>query len=295
MLSKLRHSGTVIRPSSEPEQKELTSRLNALFGVDLAGLRFVPGGTLGVCFKADLNGQPRFFKTHAIPSGRCTLQRESAFLKATAAKQTDPRLLHVADGGAERVWLHTRQLEPCRPLSPQEVLALIAGYETVLERHPELASVVPASDSISQLLSEAESALDFMIRNSLLSPFVINAAHSKIDRLKLVCADLPLQLCHGDLGPANIMTGDGSLVALDWEDAFWGIAGYDYLYWLTFFGNRKWLSTDAFGHTTLDRSTEIGLMLIILLLKSWISVLNGSYLQNTLTIDNRLLEVINLE
>ena len=248
-----------------------------------------------MCFKAELNGQSRFFKTHAIAAGRPTLQREVAFLEASAAKKTDPHLLTIAERGAERVWLHTRLLEPCGPLSPEEILALISDYERELERYPELANVVPASDNIYQLLSEAGSALDFMVRESLLSPCVIKSVHSAIDRLKLVCADLPLQLCHGDLGPPNIMIGDGSLIAIDWEDAFWGISGYDYLYWLTFFGNRKWLATGALDHTALDRATAIRLMVIIVLLKSWISVRNGSYVHNAITIEDRLLEVINLE
>lgn len=295
MLSKLRHFGTEICSYHVPGQEELKSSLDALLDDSLVGLSFVPGGTLGVCFKANLNGEPRFFKTHAVPSGRFTLQREAAFLKATAAEQTDPRLLHLTEGGAGRVWLHTKLLEPSRLLTPSDVLCLIAGYEKKLQLDSGLASVVPASDNIMQLLSYAESALDFMAGKNVLSPFVINTAHSKIGRLKLDCADLPLQLCHGDLGPANIMIGNGSLIALDWEDAFWGVAGYDYLYWLTFFGNRKWLSKDRLGHTTLDRSTEVALMLIILLLKSWISLRNGSYLQNSITIDQRLLEVINLE
>ena len=41
-------------------------------------------------------------------------------------------------------------------------------------------------------------------------------------------------LCHGDLGPRNIMSQGGGPVAIDREDAFWGVEGYDYLLWLTF-------------------------------------------------------------
>lgn len=294
MLSKLRYGGVEIRQSGEPAVEQLTAGLRAMFGDALTGLSAVPGGTLGIGFKADLHGQPRFFKTHAVPSGRLSLQREAAFLKATAAAQADPRLVQVAEGTTHRAWMHTRLLDPCETLSSTEVRALIATYEAALQKYPELAGDVPASDSIHQLLSEAEAALAFMTAKHLLSPAVTDAVRCGIDHLKVVCADLPLQLCHGDLGIANIMIAGNSPVALDWEDVFWGISGYDYLYWLTFFGNRKWLSRDALGHTSLTPSTEIALMLVILLLKSWMSVRDGSYLRNTMTFDQRLQEVIDL-
>ncbi|CAJ48859.1 putative O antigen biosynthesis protein, partial [Bordetella avium 197N] len=295
VLSKLRYGGTESRPTGEVEQDLLTSDLRSLFGTNLAGLTPVPGGTLGVGFKANLNGQARFFKTHALPSGRLTLKREAEFLKVTALAQTDPQLVHRVQGSSERTWLHTRLLSPCASPSPPSVRALIAEYEAQLRKHPELAGVVPASDSIHELLARATPALDFLAGANLLSPLVTDTARAALDRLQGISADLSLQLCHGDLGPANIMSDGGSLVALDWEDAFWGIAGYDYLYWLTFFQNRKWLSKAALGHTPLEPSQEIALMALILLLKSWMSVRNGSYLCNTLTIEQRLLEVFNLD
>lgn len=295
VLSKLRHKGDKPGTCGSPGRERLKSSLSEMFNNRLNGLNFVPGGTLGVCFSACLNGVPRFFKTHALPSGFVTLQREAAFLWVTATDITDAHLLQSTDSKNERVWLHTKFLKHCAPLRPPEVLALIDGYDERLKRHPELANLVPTSHSIGHLLSEADSALDFMIENNVLSPLVIEKTSSVIEQLKSVCACLPLQLCHGDLGPANIMINDSSFVALDWEDVFWGVAGYDYLYWLTFFSNRKWLSRDVLGHTALDRQTEIGLMLIIILLKSWMSVLNGSCTQNAISIDDRLSQVIKLD
>lgn len=293
MLSKLRYAGTEIRSSCE--QEELTLGLKALLGVGLVGLRPAAGGTLSICFKGELNGRPRFFKTHAVHSGRGTLQREAAFLKAIAPDHVDPRLLHVGDEESGRIWLHAKQLEACRQLTPSEVRDLIAGYEADLRKCSRLIDQVPRADNIHLLLLEAESAFVFMADKNLLSPLVRGVVRSSIDRVKLVCAGRPLQLCHGDLGPANIMTGGDTVVPLDWEDAFWGVAGYDYLYWLTFFSNRRWLSRDSLGHTPLESSDEIAVMVVILLLKSLISVRDGSYHHNTITIDQRLLEVINLD
>lgn len=295
MLSKLRCAGAEIRSTAAYDRNGLTHDLKALFGTDLADLRPVAGGTLGICFEGKLHGSPRFFKTHAVPSGRETLRREAAFLKATAPDRVEPQLAHVGNGTSGRVWLHTKQLEPCGQLTPPAVRDLIAGYEADLRRCTRLADQVPPGHNIHLLLSEAESAAVFMADKNLLSLPVGDAVRSSIERVKSACADRPLQLCHGDLGPANIMVDDDVPVALDWEDAFWGIAGYDYLYWLTFFGNRRWLSRDSLGHTPLKRADEIAVMIVVLLLKSFISVRNDNYQHNTITMDQRLLEVINLD
>ncbi len=293
MLSKLRYDASESQLNA-PRQEELAEGLAALFGTELADLMPLPGGTLGICFKAKLRGQLRFFKTHAIPSGRSALRREVAFLDAVAQEAADPHLLETGDAACPRVWLHTKLLEPGAPPSPTQISRLIVRYEAGLKEHPCLGRDVPVEDNIHHLLAQAEEALYVLSKEGFLSVFVRDAAAAGIERLKPVLAALPLQLCHGDLGPANIMSSGDELVALDWEDVFWGVAGYDYLYWMTFFGNRKWLSQYALGNTILDRSSDISLMVVILLLKSLLSVRNGHHIHNSLSIDDRLLEVINL-
>lgn len=295
MLSKLKFSLANVNRLSKDEQEELLSGLKASFGGELAELRHAQSGVLSMCMYATLNGEPRFFKTHIIPSGRSALEREAYFLKAVAADHVDPRLSYVIEGRSDRVWLHTRLLAPSGMLNPLQVLNLIDDCDQGLMRCPALKEMVPSNHSVFQLFCEAESAINDLNRKNLLSSFVTDRASSGLYNLKIAFADLPLKLCHGDLGPANIMSKGETTIAIDWEDAFWGVDGYDYLYWLTFFENRKWLSTKVLGHTTLARSTEVALMTVILLLKSWISVRDGSYFRNTISIDERLREVINLE
>lgn len=294
MLSKLRCSGAEIRSIAAYDRSEIKQDLTDFFGANLAELRLVTGGTLSVCFEGKLHGSPRFFKTHTMPSGRETIRREAAFLKVTAP-DVQARLTHIEGDTSGRVWLHTKKLEPCRQLIPTEIRDLIEGYEEGLRICTRLTDQVPSGHNIHMLLLEAESAAVFMADRNLLSLTVRDAVHSSIERVKFLCSDRPLQLCHGDLGPANIMVDDDVPVALDWEDVFWGIAGYDYLYWLTFFGNRRWLTRESLGHTPLKRADEIAVMVVILLLKSFISVRNDNYHHNTITMDQRLLEVINLD
>jgi hypothetical protein len=84
------------------------------------------------------------------------------------------------------------------------------------------------------------------------------------------------------------------IIALDWEDVFWGINGYDYLYWLTFYNNRVFLKRSALGHNNLPINLEISIMVAIIILKCFLSYINGSYTKNNLTFNQRISEVINL-
>jgi len=223
------------------------------------------------------------------------LAREAAFLQTTALDRVDPRLLHVAEGHSDRAWLHTNVLHPCKPLTPPAVRHLIAGYEADLRTCSALADLVPQGDSIQLLLAAAASAEAHIADQTLFSTFVQDSVHASIERLQSVCMDEPWQLCHGDLGPANLMTDGHAVVALDWEDACWSMPGYDYLYWLTFFNNRMWLSRDALGHTPLGRRNEVALMVVIVWLKSWLSIRTGSHRHNAISLDQRLREVIRLD
>jgi hypothetical protein len=294
VLSKLRYVETEVLSSASCDAGPPTAQLQAALGTDLVGLHPITGGTLGICFEGELQGHRRFFKTHAVPAGRSTVEREVMLLKATAGDRIDARVLHVGDGDSRRIWLHTKVLQPSAPLTPAAVLNLIADYEAALCALDDFHQV-PRADNIHLLLSEAELALVSLSNLNLLSPSVQEMASAYLARVRAVCNQFLLQLCHGDLGPANILTDEVSAVVVDWEDAFWGIAGYDYLYWLTFFSNRKWLLRDSLGHTPLGRSDEIAVMVLILLLKSQLSIRTGSYRHNSISFDQRLLEVIDLD
>ncbi len=83
-------------------------------------------------------------------------------------------------------------------------------------------------------------------------------------------------------------------VVIDWEDAFWGIEGYDYLFWLTFFDNRKYYSQKIFGKTPWGKEIEIAILILIVVLKSELSFRSNRYKENKLTFDERIVEILNL-
>lgn len=292
MLSKLRHANVNGKRLSL-NKKSLLASLHALFMGDLVDIQPLPGGTLGTCFVGVLSGQRRIFKTHLVRAGKQTLEREAIFLNAVAGVRVDACLVHAATEVADRTWLHMKMLHQSDVLTPLAVLKLIADYEAALHAFPQ-ANLVPQEDNLNLLLAEAEAGLDLLAGMRLLLFDVQRHIRRSLNRIRSNCDAWPRQLCHGDLGPANIMADEQGPLAIDWEDAFWGVAGYDYLCWLTFFNNRPLLSRDALGHTPLGKANEVDLMVMILLLKSVLSVRNRSYLCNSISFDQRLLEVISL-
>ena len=106
--------------------------------------------------------------------------------------------------------------------------------------------------------------------------------------------DFTSVLCHGDFSPANLVGNGPALTVIDWEDAFWGIEGYDFLYWMTFFENRKYLSQDIFSVTPWDKPTDIAILLLIIVVKSHISLLSKDYMTYSLTFEQRLNEILSL-
>ena len=272
---------------------ELVTELQAKLGTDLDNLRTIKGGTLGICLQGQLKGCPRFFKTHSVPSGRSTLEREALLLDRTSGERIDVQVLDIGEGNSRRTWLHTKLLQPSDALAPEAVRSLIAKYGLLLKEGAHVREV-QHSESIQLLLSEADSAVVSLTDLGLLSASIQSRVVECIVRMRALCDCAPPQLCHGDLGPNNIMADDETIIAVDWEDIFWGIAGYDYLYWLTFFKNRKWLLQEQLGFTPWGISNEIAVMVVILLLKSNLSVLTGSYRDNSISIGQRLMEVISL-
>lgn len=295
MLSKLRHPGVAIHSIPPSNTHHLSAQIEAQFGSTLTELRRCNGGTSGISFIGKLSGQTRFFKTYSIPSGRVSLAREELLLKATSGERTDAHSFVFKISQEERLWLNMKALQPSGALTPTAVLTLVAEQERSLNRLTDSCPLVHKHDDINYLVSEATLALSSLSELQLLSHEIQQKAQHYLEQLHLTFADWPRQLCHGDFGPENILSDAKGLVAIDWEDAIWGVQGYDYLYWLTFFDNRKWLSSKVLGQTSLGSSKEVAVMIMILLLKSALSVRNGSYLNNTISINQRLLEVLELD
>ena len=251
-----------------------------------------PGGTLGACYNANVSGEKRFLKTH-LPGARAraSLAQEAEILAQLYGNTTllDRFEIPLSDGTV-RLCLMMPALTPLTaPIEPAEAVAMAAACsERLADRRPD------GLASFEHYLASAAKALAMLSSRGLLA----QSSAVEVRRLIALLAErrphLPEALCHGDFGPKNIMLQEGAPRVIDWEDAFRGIAGYDYLYWLTFMENRPFLQKDAFGRTGLSPDIERAILALVVLLKSYLAVLSGEHLKHAVSADDRIAGILDL-
>ena len=73
-----------------------------------------------------------------------------------------------------------------------------------------------------------------------------------------------------------------------------GYQGYDLLYWLTFYSQRKYYDKQLLKKLNIDKQFGKDMMLMIILIKSYLSFQNKQYLKNKLSINDRISEIMQL-
>lgn len=250
------------------------------------------GGTLGICFDAEIAGEKRFLKTHLPdPAARASLTKEADMLARLYGETIvlDRFELPLADG-TKRLCLLMPALAPLP--APMQAADAAAMARECSER---LGGWRPDDlPSFDHYLVSAARALKTLSDRGLLDQASAAKLSGLIGLLGDRFAHLPATLCHGDFGPKNIMLEGTSPRVIDWEDAFLGIAGYDYLYWLTFMENRPFLQTAAFGRTGLAPEIERAILALVVLLKSYLAVCSGAYLKHAVSPQARIAEILEL-
>nr|WP_246563103.1 phosphotransferase [Bradyrhizobium liaoningense] len=249
-------------------------------------------GTLGICFDADVAGEKRFLKTH-LPdtAARASLAREADFLFRLYGKTIVLDRFEVPlPDGTTRLCLLMPALAPLAgPMQPADAAAMAR------ECSERLGDWRPDNlPSFRQYQAFAGRALKTLSDRGLLEQASATEVFRLIGRLEDGLVDWPEAICHGDFGPKNIMLEGTKPRVIDWEDAFVGIAGYDYLYWLTFMENRPFLYTAAFGRTGLPPDIERAILVLVVLLKSYLAVCSGAYLKHTVPPQARVTEILEL-
>ena len=250
------------------------------------------GGTLGICFNAEIAGEKRFVKTHLPdPAARASLAREADILARLYGGTIvlDRFELPLADG-TSRLCLLMPVLAPLSgPMPAADAAAMAREFsERLGDWRPD---DLPSFD---RYLASAARALKTLSDRGLLDQASATEVSRLIGLLGDRFADLPATLCHGDFGPKNIMLEGTAPRVIDWEDALLGIAGYDYLYWLTFMENRPFLQTAAFGRTGLAPESERAILALVVLLKSYLAVCSGAYLKHAVSPQARIAEILEL-
>ncbi|MDC7784340.1 aminoglycoside phosphotransferase family protein [Rhodoplanes sp. TEM] len=299
MLSKLAFfEAGAPAPSAGPGQDEaLRAAIARQLGQGGRPVRVVPasGGTLGVCCHVEVGAERLFLKTH-LPSAaaRANLAKEGEILRrlyGTAVLRDAVEV--VVPGEAARLCLVMAELAPrTAPMPPADAAALVRDFSQMLAGWRPAG--LPDDWTIEHYVAHGERAVARLEGQGFLTSPTAAAVAGLLAQLRAALEGLPRVLCHGDLGPKNLMTDGSRPVAIDWEDAFWGVPGYDYLYWLTFIENRPHLSGAAFGRTGLGAPLERAILALVVLLKSELSVRSGAHLRHAVPIEARMAEVLAL-
>ncbi|MHB0768724.1 phosphotransferase family protein [Bradyrhizobium sp. 5.13L] len=250
------------------------------------------GGTLGACYDADISGEKRFLKTH-LPgaSAHASLAKEADILDQLYGKSIvlDRFEIALADGTVRLCLMMPTLVPLAAPMEAADAAAIADAYgERLKDWQPGRLA------SLEHYLASAAQALKTLSERGLLDQAVSAETRRLIALLGDRLPDLPAALCHGDFGPKNIMLQGAAPRVIDWEDAFRGIAGYDYLYWLTFMENRTFLQRAAFGRTGLSPDLERAILALVVLLKSYLAVLSGAHLTHAVSAQARIAEILDL-
>lgn len=298
MLSKLQFYETASDRLDKPvdcERLQATLAEHFRLSDRAAVLTPAAGGTLGICFNATLSGEERFLKTH-LPGerARANLAKEAEILRRLygPAVVLDCFEVHASDGTSRLCLLMPKLMQLTVPMRAEEAAELSRECNERLRGY-QVES--PASNwEFAQLLVYAHRAVLVLSDRGLLNQTSTNDVRRLIGHLEDHLVDQPRQLCHGDFGPRNIMTDGVRPLVIDWEDAFCGIEGYDYLYWLTFIENRRFLHDEAFGRTGHEPDLEHAILALVVLLKSFLSVCSGAFASHRISVQSRISEVLDL-
>ncbi len=295
VLSKLRHFAR----SDSSDLESLRALVDVrpalhMLGAPDASFVAVSGGTLGVGFIAPVDGRKRFLKSYASASSKADLEKEIRILSHLYGEMLAIQRLEVAESAASsRVWLVMDALNPRdKPLTPDKVFALIRQFRSRLSSFS--VESLETADTLGTLIDDAILRLSDLASAGEISQPMFDDLHARLAYLAREWQRFPTAVAHGDLGPRNIMVGEDNLVVIDWEDAFLGVEGYDYLYWLTFFENRSYYGKEILGQTSLGVDAEMALLVMILVLKSDLSRRANGLIGNLLTVEQRIGEVLAL-
>jgi len=294
MLSKLQFFEPGGSTHEPPPDRDVQQAIERHFHSIGHPVRITPakGGTLGLCFHLERGGARLFLKTH-LPGERprANLAKEADILVRLYGETVVLDRIEVRPQEcATRLCVLMAELSPLSaPLSAEGAAETVRGLTNRIGEYRPAA--MPAEWDFEHYLAVGLAAIPALEERGLIAQQTATRLGGALELLEGELGTLPRSLCHGDFGPKNTMAAGSQIVAIDWEDAFWGVSGYDYLYWLTFVDNRPFLHSAAFGRTGLEPAVERAILALVVLLKSYLSVRAGTYLRNAIPIETRIAEV----
>jgi len=252
-------------------------------------------GTLGVCFYVKDCDKTYFLKICLNDKVHNDLiSKEIHFIGHVYGDLFSTKWGEVDFNGAKISWILLPYFSTniCA-LTPLEAKGVIEFYQSKLKTF-DSQSIVQERFTFDSLLKYAHIARNELLKNNLISQTSYQITLDNLCEVESTYTLLNPTICHGDLSPKNIMRKEGQNLAIDWEDAFLAFDGYDYLYWLTFIENRAYYNNGLLGKANVSIYFEVSVMAVIVLLKSWLSLLDGSIAKHRISIDDRLNQIFSL-
>jgi hypothetical protein len=259
-----------------------------------------PGGTLGLFFEAQINGMSKFIKTHLREESiyRYNLEKEITILQLLYSNTLQIERIAIDIDGTTQTYLISEFLDSINaPPEMSDVTKLILDYQQRLKdiSFPE----EYRQYTFHQIYNEGLLSVQILREVSLLSAdtakqceyYITQSINQNNQNTSNFC------ICHGDFSNKNIMKKGRQFIVIDWEDAFYGPVNYDYYYWLTFFDQRKYYTErNTLGkyEDNCNMSDNLLIMLLVTVIKCFISYQKNSYKKNSLTFDERIGEILAL-
>ena len=255
------------------------------------GRSIYPGGTLGIFFAINIGNRWRFVKTHRNNEmQRQNLQKELDIMRKLYQGILDVDSFMLNVGEYQKLFVIMDFLQPVKG---EKDIAFI--QDMIIQYSANLSSV--SYDTVNYNMNDfykaAVQSYKVLTENNLLSG--MNATECETSFLRFSeYASFETIICHGDLSNVNIMSDGANYFVIDWEDAMLGYQGYDLLYWLTFYSQRKYYDKQLLKKLNIDKQFGKDMMLMIILIKSYLSFQNKQYLKNKLSINDRISEIMQL-
>ena len=297
MLSKLRWNNSLSDVDIQRRREEIIpDRVLSSINWHNVVVERIDQGTLSASFTVHAGMDSAFLKTHLTSEGRLTLERESQFLGLIYAEALSNRVHSLYEPDINQMWLMMPFFERNQTqLRPDEVVCLLKSLELLKVQKLNNSIINAHHDNIYTLVEIGKLAHDNLSRFNMLDRNSQRQTKDALNFLDLYLPDLQPTLCHGDLSPFNIMRHNSELIIIDWEDVFLGVADYDYLFWLSFFENRRLYQHDPLRFISIDRRIAKALLILIVLLKCEIAWRSGSWSRHTLSFNERILEISKLD
>ena len=246
-------------------------------------------GTLGYFFILKTDDKEYFIKTHKNGTiYRNALINEATIFSTIYKNSTYSENIEI-DGQVFFIMERLYKLEKLPTI--QEIKCIIDFYSSVLINFNNISINLY---TFEELYNEGLYAIQELYSNGLVLNNTCNICLKKLRTLEPLYLNSNHIICHGDLSNKNIMLANSYPIAIDWEDCFIGFPNYDFCYWLTFLDQRKFYSADLFSNNGISNDEGTATMLLIVILKCYLSFISGSYLNNKLSFEERILEILNL-